>query len=371
MPELQDARRLLELAEHAANAGDLRSADELLRNAARLQETELGPLHTELANTLNNLAIVAEKSGRLDDAEGFYRRAVAIASAALPADHPMVVASRQNLEDFCHASGLPVDGAAVLTPTTHDTELGLAAFADESTDHTAEHAEDPDLIGPRTPPAPAPASAPPATPTAQPSRSPFLWIVYTAVAVGTAVLLILWQVSPDSSVPASTVASAPPPAATTPAAPAAPEASATTPTASSPAPDSPAGTAPAVADQPREATLAPSATSSDGVSLAAVELCRSFSTAGGAWRCDPADDSPAPGPLVLFTRVKSPRGTTIVHRWSRDDTPQLSAKLPIRANPSEGYRTYSRRAVASGEAWHVEVRTASGELLHERRFVVR
>ncbi len=109
MSELQDAGRMLEAAEQAAIAGDFASADELLRGAARIQEAELGPLHPDLANTLNNLAIVAEKTGRLDDAETFYRRAVAIASASLPADHPMVAASRENLEDFCRARGLPID----------------------------------------------------------------------------------------------------------------------------------------------------------------------------------------------------------------------------------------------------------------------
>ena len=99
---------MLELAERAAAADDLAFADELLRGAARIQEAELGPLHPDLANTLNNLAIVAEKTGRLDDAETFYRRAVAIVSASLPVGHPMIVASRENLEDFCRARGLPI-----------------------------------------------------------------------------------------------------------------------------------------------------------------------------------------------------------------------------------------------------------------------
>ena len=83
-------------AEHAAIAGDLASADELLRSAARIQEAELGPLHPDLVNTLNNLGIVAEKTGRPGDAEAFYRRAAATASASLPSDHPIVADSRQN-----------------------------------------------------------------------------------------------------------------------------------------------------------------------------------------------------------------------------------------------------------------------------------
>jgi len=127
---------MLEAAKHAAVAGDLVSAAELLRGAARIQEAELGPLHPDLANTLNNLAIVSEKTGRPADAETFYRRAAAIASASLPADHPMVVDSRQNLEDFCRARGLPIDPIAGTTPSVSmpaawDLDLGLSAFSSE------------------------------------------------------------------------------------------------------------------------------------------------------------------------------------------------------------------------------------------------
>src|SRR5262245_16534212 len=121
MTQQQDARHMLDRAERAATAGDLASADELLRGVARIQEEELGPLHPNLANTLNNLAVVAEKAGRPDDAETFYRRSAAIAAASLPADHPMVVESRQNLEGFCRERGLPIDAPVVIT-ATRDTD---------------------------------------------------------------------------------------------------------------------------------------------------------------------------------------------------------------------------------------------------------
>ena len=116
MSEHQDARDMLDRAERAATAGDLASADELLTDAARLQEQELGPLHPDLANTLNNRAIVAERAGRFGEAETLYRRSAAIAAAALPSDHPIVVASRQNLEDFCRARGLSIDAPVVAAP---------------------------------------------------------------------------------------------------------------------------------------------------------------------------------------------------------------------------------------------------------------
>src|SRR5262245_16037330 len=120
MPELQTIPDLMAKAESAAVTGDFAAASELLRTIAPIQEDELGPFHPELASTLNNLAVVAEKTGRTGDAATCYRRAVAIASASLPADDPMLAASRQNLEDFCRAHGLPIDGPAVVaSPTQH------------------------------------------------------------------------------------------------------------------------------------------------------------------------------------------------------------------------------------------------------------
>ena len=61
----------------------------------------------------------------------------------------------------------------------------------------------------------------------------------------------------------------------------------------------------------------------------------------------------------------------VVHRWYRGDTLRQSVKLMIRATATEGYRTYSRQTVEGGPDWHVEVRSADGTLLHDRRFVVR
>lgn len=90
----------------------------------------------------------------------------------------------------------------------------------------------------------------------------------------------------------------------------------------------------------------------------------------GNWRCDPAGDTVAPGRLVLYTRIRSPRDTLVVHRWYRGDALRQSVKLAIQANPTEGYRTFSRQSVEAGD-WRVEVRSADGSLLHEQRFAVR
>jgi hypothetical protein len=44
--------------------------------------------------------------------------------------------------------------------------------------------------------------------------------------------------------------------------------------------------------------------------------------------------------------------------------------LDVAANPSDGYRTYSRLAVSAPGGWRVEVRSEGGTLLHEERFDV-
>jgi hypothetical protein len=73
----------------------------------------------------------------------------------------------------------------------------------------------------------------------------------------------------------------------------------------------------------------------------------------------------------LYTRVKSPRDTVVVHRWYRGTALRRSVELEIRANANEGYRTFSRQTVDAGDEWRVEVRSASGDLLHEQRVSVR
>ena len=310
MSEPRNVRNLIAEAERAAITGDFVSAEELLRAAARLQESELGPLHPDLANTLNNLAIVAEKSGRPDDAETFYRRAVAIASASLPADDPMVVASRQNLEDFCHARGRPID---------------------------------------RPDAAPTPAASPPSPPVPRRASPAPATLAITAVALAIAALFIARPWTPRQS-PAAVPAAAPTPAP-----------------AAEPARPAPDARAP-IDRTPRPKVDRAPAGANAAIALVTVQLCRNFSTRD--WRCDPAGDSAVPGPLVFLTRVRSPRDAVIFHRWYRGDTLRQRVQLRIGANATEGYRTYSRQTVDRGD-WRVEVRSAAGDLLREQRIAVR
>lgn len=342
MSEQPDPRDLLEMAEQAAIKGDFSSADQLLRSAARIQEATLGPLHPDLANTLNNLAIVAEKTSRLGDAETFYRRAATIAAASLPPDDPMVAESRRNLEDFCRERDLPIVAAAPVKPSLQASVSALDAFASEVVTRKAE-----------PPPVEKPAGAgisaqvrrpPPRTPARSSRR--LVWVAIGAVLLMTIVLVIARR--PSSS------PETPPPS------PAAPAAS----------PAAPPAAAPSVTPAPIEPAPRPKAVPQGGISLITVQLCQTFSTSGNTWRCDPIGDSAPLAPLVLYTRVRSSRNATVVHRWYREDTLQQSVKLSILANASEGYRTYSRQTVSAGN-WRIEVLNAEGDVLHEQRFTVR
>ena len=349
MAELKRASRLLERAEQAAMSGNFASADELLKDAVRIQEQELGPEHPDLANTLNNLAIVAEKTGRMVEAETLYRRAATIATAALPLNHPMVVESRQNLEDFCRAHGRPIHVPAPRVPV----DLPKAAARDGNAVTTVVTAAPPE--------APMPPAANIAPPSNTPRSTP--WLATGAVLL-VAVVLLVWR--PWSSRETPTHVNAPEPKTEQ------PTESVPQPTAAPPHNSATERKEPpkaVSADRGRTVT-SPKPPASGGVTLAVVEVCRSFSTSGSNWRCEPVGSSVKPGPMVLYTRVKSPRDTTVVHRWYNGKTLRQSVKLSIRGNATEGYRTYSRQTVGEGE-WRVEVRGADDALLHEQRFVVR
>jgi Flp pilus assembly protein TadD len=80
---MSDPASLVEAAQKAVASGDYPEAERLLREAAAIQETNLGPDHPDLATTLNNLAFVCERLQKYDEAERGYRRAHAIAVASL------------------------------------------------------------------------------------------------------------------------------------------------------------------------------------------------------------------------------------------------------------------------------------------------
>ena len=375
MSELQDVQNILEAAGNAANAGDLAAAADLLQRAAGIQEAELGPLHPDLANTLNNLAIVAEGTGRLDDAERFYRRAVAITSVSLPADDPLVASSRENLEAFCRDRGLPIDAPPpIIAPSPAPTppepnppkptppEPDLFARHDKAREtETAPAVRAASVAAPATPIS----SGAPVAVRHSPGINPRVFAAVALVLLAIALLFVVRSCLTRDTPPQTETG---PPAAQQPAEPA-PAPAAAPPSAGQ---GEPPRTAPRDNKNSSRAAPTPSAPvgASSGISVVAPQLCHNFSTSGGRWRCDPVQSPVAAGPIVLYTRVKSPRDAVVIHRWYRGNALQKTARLTVRANPTEGYRTYSRQTVHGGEEWRVEVRTTNGDLLYEQRLAV-
>jgi Protein of unknown function (DUF2914)/Tetratricopeptide repeat len=366
MLETREPRSVVEAAEQAAAAGDYASAEQLLREAARLQEASLGSLHPDLANTLNNLGVVCEITEKPVDAEHFFRRACAIATAVLEPDHPFVATSRKNLEEFCAARGRAIGSSAA------------SSIADD-----------------RNAPATASDAIPPVFPSYQESRPVASRRWPRGLAIGALIAggLFLgfiatrtWLGSTDEvgSSPGSPSVSPGSPtttAASSPVEPIAPDASKETGAKTSVTVSTPPGR------RVRESPSLPSAAAESRKTAAPVpqppvvafaQLCRDLSTArprGSStdWHCVPPGLPVGPGPLFFYTRLKSPTATTVQHRWYRHDRLRQVVELPIRANPTGGYRTYSRNTVDNQGAgdWRVELRTRDGVLLHEERFVVR
>jgi hypothetical protein len=413
MRAVNDVGALVTGAEQAAARGDNASAERLLRQALSLQEANLGSQHPDVANTLNNLAILSEMNGKLIDAEACYRRAYAIAVATLPPTDPLVTTSRENLEEFCAAHGVTLK-----RPPAPGAASALTAPPVASSAPPPKPAPPPKVAAPPSPgPARKPAAAPPkatlppraAAPSSlddfaidptesatlrapvalaavhTPSRTPG---IAATVAIVALLIAAVWYLlnsnrpadrttsaqpaetsSPSSAAP-SPASSAPPSQPASEGEPLATDTTATTPPAA-PAPETVATIPPPpapVAAAPEQPETTPVASSVDVVS---AELCRSLTTSG-AWRCTPATGTMTPGPMVFYTKVASERDTTIEHRWYREGRLHQNVPLRIRPNPS-GFRTYSRTTITPERAgrWKVELRTRDGQVLEEKTFTVQ
>jgi len=401
-----EVRPILDAAEQAASVQDFASAERFLRQAATLQEAQLGATHPDLANTLNNLGIVCERTGNTSEAESCYRRAYAIARSTLAAEDPLVLTSGQNLREFCAATGRPFE--LVATPPKPPAPAPPAPVT------AAPRA--PVTAAPRTPVSAAPpasvAAAPsasvpfaPRTPPASPSSPRIdhdtlrtqianvaaaavsvdaktrsrhrsaIWVVLGSAIVLALIILFADRMSRSSESTTPPAAPGPSPAETPAPAeqPPAPTASAPQPTGVAPAPGRSAVTGAAKPPSvPATRTASDKGTTPTGsatVSLVESQLCRSLSN----WQCSPATNPAEPGLFIFYTRVKSARDTTVQHRWYLNGDLRRSVDLRVGANSSEGYRTFSRNTVAAERRgnWTIEVRDAGGALLHEERFLVQ
>ncbi len=332
MSDTRDLASVLAAADQAAAAGDHVSAEKLLREAAALQEASLGPLHPDLANTLNNLAVVCEMTNRPADAERYYRKAAAIAAASLAADHPFVATSRKNLEEFCAARGIPVEPPV----------MRLAPVPTQ----------------PKPQPPARPSYAPPRM--TRPARRTNPIAIGAAIVGGVVIVMLVasrtW--TSDAPSPSKPIGAAAPSASSAPA------------TIETRSPAATARGRGAAAPE-NLATIASGSAAPPGVVNA--RLCRAITTGTVDWSCEAPATPIGRGPVYFYTRLTAPRDTTVQHRWYRDGQLQRVVDLSISANMGRGYRTYSRSVLDSfsvGE-WRVELRSAAGALLHEERFDVR
>jgi hypothetical protein len=309
MWEAREARSIIDAAEKAAAAGNHSSAEKLLRDAARLQEARLGPLHPDLANTLNNLGVVCEITGKPADAEQCFRRAVAIATTALEADHPFVTTSRKNLLDFCRARGITVEVEQPAPPAaSSDPELDSGKF-------------------------------------------------FTRVAIGALGPIAMLMVVLAAGLPRlgkADIAPLPVPVSV----------DAVEPTVT---PEPPATTD--SSPEPEDVNVISSPTTPGQPTVVRASLCANIDD----WICDPPDAPVPSGPLFFYTQVKSASATTIQHRWYRDNLLNHRVDLRVQASPAFGYRTYSRNTMNADSvgSWRVELRSEDGTVLHEERFTVR
>ncbi|HEY7185606.1 MAG TPA: DUF2914 domain-containing protein, partial [Vicinamibacterales bacterium] len=357
------------------------------------QEASLGPRHPDLANTLNNLGIVCEMTDKPDEAEQYFRRAVSIARTSLPADHPFVATSQQNLRDFCEARGKKVEMPAPLPkpaqepPTPAQKLLMPAQELPRPGQKLLMAASEIAKPAPELPkPAHAVAVANEPEPEEAEDAAKRLFYRFAVGALGPIAMLMvvlaaglprLWPQEPEAHVPEVLVDSRPAVAAPSEPAPvdaiAKPEETTpalTAPPPVTPTPPPPTTTTKASSEEVDEASTKERTPTSPSTSPVVVlaSLCAELDD----WLCDPADRPVPSGPLFFYTQIKSASATSIQHRWYQDDRLKHAVTLPVQANRS-GYRTFSRSLMTSDSAgsWRVEVRSEDGALLHVERFTVR
>jgi len=101
----QDLGSILKRFKDRYSAGDYEAA---LVEAKRLEagvRTQFGTAHENYAVALNNLAVVYETQGKFVEAEGYYRRALAIKEKAIGREHVDLASTINNLANVSQELG--------------------------------------------------------------------------------------------------------------------------------------------------------------------------------------------------------------------------------------------------------------------------
>jgi CHAT domain-containing protein len=103
--KLRERNRLIARIEQLRAKGNLGDAARLLLQKIALEEAIFGQAHQEVANSLNELALLYKDMGRYADAEPLYQRSLKIYEARLGKDHPDVAVSLNNLANLYRDMG--------------------------------------------------------------------------------------------------------------------------------------------------------------------------------------------------------------------------------------------------------------------------
>jgi hypothetical protein len=434
MEPSRDLQSVFAEAEQAAGAGDYHTAEQLLLEAAAQQESTLGPFHPDLANTINNLAVVYETLDRPADAERCYRRAYSIAIATLPADHPFVATSEKNYREFCESRGITFEPPKPLPPAepvpappevqlasdVHPTrevraepdielteqvepaaniapDIDVAPqsegqptdpLAKENPSANANRAApvQPVLVQPSEEPRESRPAAVPLPPPAASSRSrSFPMAAAGLLGLALIVATVMWlgadrdvesrsPVTMDKMGAPSNPALEPVTAATksqdTSAVGTAVPTKVESPAASAVEASVKTGVERSARGNVETPEPVANRSAPSASSRLTVEANLCRELSSRDWRCNAAGRSVDSGLLFFYTRIKSPDSLTVEHRWYRNDRLHRRVALRVQSNEQSGFRTYSRTAVEQGD-WRVELRTRDGALLHTENFVVR
>ena len=344
----------LESAERAAASGDLAAAEALLHEVVRLQEAGLGPRHADLASTFNNLAVVCEMANKPADAEQFYRRAYAIASASLDPQDPLVATSLNNLREFCLARGVAFDSAARVEaePVRTASPAERPPTAHPKKPNHARGVAEQNALRLLCPPAarsrsshrprhPRHHTRPPRR--AQPSSERWPQWCWSRRSQGSG----RWG------------------RATAPVPPKNRQQQLSRPhlhhrhraccaiRSSSPIRDAGASRATACRRAPKDSAAGPAPQGTTSINLLEAKVCQTLSTEGAQWRCV-APSSPArPGRLSFYTRVAASRDVRVRHRWYHGErlvqtSASPCARTRARATAPSAARPSMRREEASG-----------------------
>ena len=422
-------------ASDAAGSGNFPAAAALLRQLLESQTSLLGPDHPELATTLNNLALMLERSGDTAEAGRCYRRALALATLAHGPEAANVRVSQANLAAFYREFGSdgdddlrvaggglddfapvsrPGPGRPPVPARARATAVAPAGRASESlvedgpvppsrkTPRLAVEAAAPaahrgatrpwrnphDVSGVKVAPevrlpifaarpAPTPRRAPDMQPGFIPPDAPASsWRRITGsvmiLALGIALAGVpAWWIWGPAAGEAPADETGPVNNAA-----AAPAGQHVMPETDVAGPATASAALPAVADIEASDTFPDAPRDEPGASplrVAEAGLCAELAIGQGPWRCEPTRDRARGDSVYYYTRVATPRDDLIRHRWTRDGRLVQMVVLRILRNPGEGYRTFSRQSGPLLEAgtWQVALLAPDGRVLDETEFTVR